>query len=73
MSKTIDCVPESITRERYDALIRVTGFDPAELRSLRFTAEGIYAEAFAKDRDGHWFADGDEVATHEVFIPVVDA
>lgn len=63
--------PKMITRETYQELIRAAGFDPDELLSMRFTAEGIYAEVFARDEQGRKQVDGDEIAAHTVFVGIL--
>lgn len=70
---TVPGIPETITRERYRALVEGAGFDVNELVSLRFEVNGIYAEVYATDENGRRFtADGKTVATHNVCIKVID-
>lgn len=69
--KEIPSVPESISREQYVSLIRLSGFEPDDLVELRFTTEGIYATVFARDDAGFLLDDGDDgFARHVVFIPI---
>lgn len=68
----VDGVPESISRVDYLRLIESVGFKVKDLRSLEFTTNGIYAEAYATDAEGRLIADGDEAAVHRVFVRVED-
>ena len=77
MSKTIQCVPDSISRADYIAMIRAAGFDPNNVASLTFEVDGIHAVVFERNADGmRFFADmttGEGgYAKHDVFIPVHD-
>ncbi len=71
----IDSVPQEIARESYLDLIRGAGFDVNHLRSLRFATDGIYAEVFATDADGHKIIDSTtgepEPVVHTVFVKAV--
>lgn len=75
MSKTIEGIPESFTREQYVALFDAVGMNPYDIMSLEFRAEGVYAVVFERDGDGerilidHTGDDGGW-AKHRVFIPV---
>lgn len=71
-SVSIAGVPESITREAYLALIAAAGLAPENLREIRFTANGIYATVYATNADGAKMLDGNDIAMHSVYIPVVD-
>lgn len=75
MSKQIQGVPESITRQRYIDLIASIGLDARELYSLRFESDHIFAVVKARNANGQqYFDDGaaNEVAKHHISIPVVD-
>lgn len=71
---TLD-LPESITRERYQALLHELGFETLfNLMDLEFHRDGIHATVIARDENGRAIADNltNELITHRVFIPVVD-
>lgn len=74
MPKTISGVPESITREQYLFLINSVGFNPDDIRELTFARDGIHAEVFERDENGHARVDdeGLNVVINSVFIPVKD-
>lgn len=78
--KTIEGVPESITRADYKALIAGAGFAGMRLRSLEFRMDGIYAsvieEPIVEDeaterRNEEGFIVVDP-AISRVFIPIKD-
>lgn len=75
MSKAIEGVPESFTREQYVALFDAVGLSPYNIMSLEFRAEGVYAVVFERDAEGqrilidHTGEDGGW-AKHRIFIPV---
>lgn len=68
----VDAVPESISRYDYLALMRAVGFTPEDLIELRFATDGIYATVPVTDDSGRMVRDGEEVATHTIFVKVVD-
>jgi hypothetical protein len=70
MPKTIPAAPQSITRKDYTALVRSAGFDPEQLRALRFAADGIYAEVYEADGEGRRRIERGESVISTVFIPV---
>lgn len=72
MSKVIEGVPESITRDAYIALIAATGIDPHAITELSFKADGIVATVFYTDGSGAKVADkvGETFLKHHVYIPV---
>ena len=71
--KTIAAVPESITRQQYIDLIESLGFNPHDLKRLTFDRDGICAEVMARDDNGKILIGGpNEIATHKIFIPIVD-
>lgn len=73
MSVTITGVPESITRKDYLKLVRSIGIDPLDLVSLKFLQNGIYATVMLKDEKGdRYLTSENAVATHAIFIKVVD-
>ena len=78
MSKTIQGVPDSISRADYNAMIERCGFEPLDLRSLSFEPDGIRAVVFDRhpESEGRYFANmttGEGgYAKHDVFIPVYD-
>lgn len=65
-------VPREITRADYTALVEASGFSAKHLMSLEFRASGIIATAFALDAEGNRIIDGEDAATHRVFVKVVD-
>ena len=78
MSKTIQGVPDSISRADYIAMIERCGFDPNNIASLTFEGDGIRAVVFDRHPvyGGRYLADmttGEGgFAKHSVFIPVLD-
>jgi hypothetical protein len=73
MTKQIESVPESITREQYMSWYRNCGFDPRDVVSLKFTGKGVYAKLFQRDENGQRIDEGGPnfgYATNSVFIPV---
>ena len=72
MSKVIEGVPESITRDAYISLIAATGIDPNAIHELSFKADGIVATVFHINASGGKVADkiGDTFLKHHVYIPV---
>lgn len=74
MARTIEGVPEFVTREDYKALIAAAGFEPKQLRELRFTNVGIYAIVFERTNTGLVIdpRTGDAVKSR-VFIPIRDS
>lgn len=67
----IDTIPKSIPRGAVLAILKELGIDPAWCVSLELKQSGIYAEMFVKGDNGLKIIDGDEVATHNVFIEFV--
>lgn len=76
MAKTIEGIPDFITRDQYVALINSSGFDADYLQELRFAVDGIHAVVFYKDENGNRILDKAPGARgwvkHRVFIPVRD-
>jgi hypothetical protein len=77
MTKIIEGVPETITRDDYTRLIESVGLDPQVLISLTFESEGIRARVVETDLDGASIpapTSDDEfaVVTHDVFIRITD-
>lgn len=48
MSKEIEGVPESVTREQYLSFFRSVGFEPENIKSLRFMPNSIEAVVFER-------------------------
>lgn len=72
-SITIPGVPESIDRKAVCDLIASLGLEPKDVISLAFEPLGIRAEVCALNEQGQRFtADGENVATHRLTIPIVD-
>ena len=77
MSKTIQGVPDSISRADYITMFERYGFTPQDVASLSFEADGIRAVVFERDNRGSRYlvnrATGEGgFAKHAVFIPVRD-
>lgn len=68
-------VPEVISRSAVCDLIRTLGLDPLEVTAegLRITSDAVTCKIVARDAKGEVFLDGDQVATHEVCIRIVEA
>ncbi|WP_102508094.1 hypothetical protein [Sanguibacter massiliensis] len=74
MSITIPGVPEFLTREQYLAPLRAIGFDPADIREIRYAHDGVHALVIARDEHGRKRLDpnGSGYYKHRVFIPIRD-
>lgn len=75
MTQSITSVPESITRQRYIEVIESLGFDPYDLKDLRFGAHGIYATVAARDENGKTYNDPlerNQLAAHKICIKITD-
>lgn len=73
MADALDTTPRQITRAAYLDMVKAAGFDVDDLVSLRFAADGIYAEVFARDPEtGKRLRDREDVARHTVYVQVVD-
>jgi len=76
VTKIIEGVPESLTREQYVGLIESVGVDPDTLIEMNFKPDGIYATVAAEDGAGYAVPDdsADEfsIMTHKVYVPVTD-
>lgn len=72
--KTVNGVPESLTREQYTSLIAAVGFNVENLRKLEFRVEGVYAEVVERRPDGSFVIHSKDgtVAVNTVFIPIRD-
>ena len=70
MAKTIQGIPESITRDAYLRMFDGLGVDAAQIKEIRFAADGIYASVIERDERGAFRIDGDHLAVSEIFIPV---
>lgn len=53
MSKTIEGVPDYITREQYVGIFEAIGLDPSVAIEVRMAADGVHAVVFALDERGH--------------------
>lgn len=69
MPKTIQGVPETVTRERYIELIRSLGFDPELTRRITLWVHSADVEVYDANEQGR-IKDG---RTHLVTIRVDDA
>lgn len=71
---TIDAVPDSIPLSTLTGWLASMGLDASHLRTLRvgrsLSGMAVIAEVFALDSDGRRFVVDEEVATHEVVIPI---
>ena len=74
MAKTIQGVPESLTRDQFTAFIEQFGFDPKNLVSLTIDVDGVHAVALDLDEDGSRAINmsGNGFAKHTIDIPVID-
>ena len=72
MSKQIEGIPESFTREQYVALFDAVGVDPYNAESLEFRAEGVYVVVFDLNENGDRYlvGSGEGYAKHRAFVPV---
>lgn len=74
MSKTIQGVPESISRAEYIAMFEQIGIDPRYSKSLEFHPDHIEAVVFERNPDGARVFDDrrGECIKHRISIPVRD-
>lgn len=74
MAKTIQGVPESLTRDQLAELIGTFGFEPAQITELRIDASGVRATVFETHADGTKVVnlDGSGFAKHTIHISVAD-
>ena len=74
MSKTIQGVPESISRAEYIAMFEGIGIDPRYSQSLTFQPDHIEAVIFERDANGARILDGqgEGYIKHRISIPVRD-
>ena len=70
MAKTIQGIPESITRKAYLSVFDGLGIDLNQTKEIRFAADGIYASVFERDERGNFRIDGDSAVVNDIFIPV---
>ena len=70
MTKKLEGVPESFTREQYISLFQAVGLDPAQVLELNFRPDGVHAVVIAVDEQGQRIVTRDGYAKHTVFIPV---
>lgn len=71
MSKTIDGVPEYLTREQFAQMFSQFGFDPHFIKEMRFAPDGVHAIVYDKDESGkRYLAERQGYAKSRVFIPV---
>lgn len=65
-------IPERISRTDYRHLVESLGLDFKCLRALRFSRDSIEAEVIARNAEGAFYMDDDEIAVHLISIPVED-
>jgi len=72
MAKTIQGVPESITRDQLKEFLNNFGFKPEELTNLNVGPEGVTAVVFERNENGtrklNTFGDG--YVKHVIRIPI---
>lgn len=73
MSKTIEGVPEFLTREQYLAPLAAIGLNPDVISEIRYASDGVHALVFDRDEEGriryHRGKPGGAIK-HRVFIPI---
>lgn len=74
MSQIAITQPTEISRSSVLDLLRSLGLDPMEITQdgIEIRHDVIRCRVAARDSSGRYFVDGDELATHEVVIRVVD-
>lgn len=72
MSKTIEGVPEFLTREQYIEFFGALGFDPMQTLELRAAHDGVHALVLVLDEDGKrvFNPNAERYEKHRIFIPV---
>lgn len=70
MSKTIEGVPASFTREQYTSIFDAVGIDPNNTLRMTFDADGVRATVFELDAQGCRIPTGNGAAKHDIYIPV---
>lgn len=72
MAVVVQGIPERISPADYRRLIESLGLDVEHLVSLTFHPRSIEAEVVALNAAGEPYAEGDDIATHQISIPVED-
>jgi len=72
MAKSIQGIPEFVTREQFTSFIEAFGFDPSRLVELHVFPNSVEAVVIAFNEDGNEYVEGDSFAKHRVSIPVHD-
>lgn len=75
MSKTIEGIPEFLTREHYLGLLAAVGLDPHRISEIRYASDGVHALVFELDEQGRKkYHPGKPGGAHKhrVFIPIRD-
>lgn len=72
MAIRVEGVPETLPRSRWVEMVEALGLSPGDIHRFEATYKGIRAVVFARDESGKHFADGERMATHEIFIRIED-
>ena len=71
MAKTINAVPDKITREQLAEFVGNFGFKPSDLSNLNVGPEGVTAVVFERHENGALkFGTNGEYVKHVIRIPV---
>lgn len=75
MTLKIESVPDRLTRSQIRGFLEALGIDPAFFPRngmIEFTRDAVRFEVIAQGIDGLPFAIGDNMAMHEITIPIVE-
>lgn len=77
MSKTIEGIPDFLTREQYLSIFEAAGLTPNRVIEMRMAHDGVHALVIALDADGNRIlatgpAGRAHYEKHRIFIPVRD-
>lgn len=72
MSVLVPGVPTSITRKQLTTLVESLGIDPEGCAEVHIDRDKIEAVVYARNADGHFYVQDDDVAKHHLSIEVVE-
>lgn len=74
MAKTIQGVPENITRDQFLGIFTAVGINAEDCTKVELLPDGVHATVFERHADGTKVVnlDGNGFAKHNIHIPVTD-
>lgn len=76
MAVVVRSVPASVERNAVQSFLESLGIDLGDVlkeSAVVISWDALRCEVVARDADGEIMADGGDIATHHVTIPIVDA